>query len=151
MTATDQATAGSAGGGSGRPHVYEFSVRFSDVDMYRHVNNVTFVRYLEDARTAMMFVDPVKRGVPPFGGCVVHRHEVDYLKPLSFRTEPIRMLTTVRDITAVTFTLDHELVDDEDRYLRASTVLAAYDVEQARPRRLLPDERAYLAQFGAGS
>lgn len=146
MTATDQRTAGSDDG-SGRPHVYEFSIRFGDVDMYRHVNNVSFVAYLEDARTAMMFVDPVKRGLRPVGGCVVHRHEIDYLRPLPFRTDPVRMLTTVRDITAVTFTLDHELVDDEERFIRATTILAAYDVEQARPRRLRPDERAYLAEF----
>lgn len=149
MTATDQQTAGSADGGPGRPHVYEFSIRFGDVDMYRHVNNVAFVAYLEDARTAMMFVDPVKRGIQPVGGCVVHRHEIDYLRPLSFRTDPVRMLTTVRDITAVTFILDHELVDDEERYIRATTVLAAYDVDQTRPRRLRPDERTYLAGFTA--
>lgn len=149
MTATDQQTAGSAERGPGRPHVYEFSIRFGDVDMYRHVNNVAFVAYLEDARTAMMFVDPVKRGLPPVGGCVVHRHEIDYLRPLPFRTDPVRMLTTVRDITAVTFKLDHELVDDEERFITATTVLAAYDVEQARPRRLRPDERTYLAEFTA--
>lgn len=149
MTAADQQTAGSADGGSGRPHVYEFAIRFGDVDMYRHVNNVAFVGYLEDARTVMMFVDPVKRGLKPVGGCVVHRHEIDYLRPLSFRTEPVRMLTTVRGVTAVTFTLEHELVDDEERYMRATTVLAAYDVEQAHPRRLSPDERAYLQEFAA--
>jgi len=147
MTATEQRPAGSADGGPGRPHVYEFAIRFGDVDMYRHVNNVTFVAYLEDARTAMMFIDPVKRGIQPVGGCVVHHHEIDYLRPLSFRTEPVRMLTTVRDITAVKFTLDHELVDDDQSYLRATTILAAYDVDQARPRRLRPDERAYLSEF----
>ena len=149
MTATEQQPAGPAEGGSGRPHVYEFAIRFGDVDMYRHVNNVSFVAYLEDARTAMMFVDPVKRGLKPLGGCVVHRHEVDYLRPLQFRTDPVRMLTRVRDITAVTFKLDHELVDDEERFLTATTVLAAYDVEQTRPRRLRPDERDYLAEFTA--
>ena len=130
-------------------HTFEFYTRFSDIDRFQHVNNVRFVGYLEDARTAMMFVDPVKRGLPPVGGCVVHRHEVDYLRPLPFRTEPVRMLTTVRDVTAVTFTLEHELVDDEERYMRAATVLAAYDVEHARPRRLSPAERAYLREFGA--
>ncbi|HEY3681758.1 MAG TPA: thioesterase family protein [Streptosporangiaceae bacterium] len=149
MTAAGPAAAETATGGTGRRHVHEFAVRFADVDMYRHVNNVTFVRYLEDARTAMMFIDPVKRGAAPVGGCVVHRHEVDYLRPLDFRVEPVRILTGVRDITAVTFTLDHELVDDTACYLRASTVLAAYDVEEARPRRLRPDERAYLAGFAA--
>jgi acyl-CoA thioester hydrolase len=149
MTAAGPATAGTAAGGTGRRHVHEFTVRFADVDMYRHVNNVTFVRYLEDARTAMMFTDPVRRGAEPVGGCVVHRHEIDYLRPLDFRIDPVRVLTSVRDITAVTFTLDHELVDDTECYLRASTVLAAYDVEQARPRRLRPHERAYLAEFSA--
>ena len=149
MTAADQVAAGTADGGAGHRHVHEFAIRFGDVDMYRHVNNVTFVRYLEDARTALMFVDPVARGVEPIGETVVRSHEIEYLRPLSFRVDPVRMLTAVRDVTAVTFTLDHELVADDEVVMHATTLLAAYDVQQVRPRRLRADERAYLREFAA--
>ncbi len=35
-----------------RATTYELRVRFSDVDVYRHVNNVKYVEYLQEARIA---------------------------------------------------------------------------------------------------
>lgn len=43
-------------------HVYEFHLRFGDIDSQGHVNNVKFVGYLEDARLEMLHGDPVRKG-----------------------------------------------------------------------------------------
>ena len=37
-----------------RPHVYDAHVRFSDVDVYGHVNNVKYFEYYQEARIAMI-------------------------------------------------------------------------------------------------
>jgi len=150
MTTEPRSTAGPpVEEGTGRPHIYEFYVRFADIDQFRHVNNVKFVGYLEDARTQLLYADPVRRGEQPFGGLVVRRHEIEYLQPLDFGIDPVHISTRVRDAKAASFILDHELWNGAECCMRASTVVAAYDVEQSRPRRLCPDERAYLAEFGA--
>lgn len=128
---------------------YTYSCRLSwgDLDAFGHVNNVRILRYLEDARVAMLFVDAVEAGANGMDQLLVARHEVDYLLPLDFRPEPIRVETWVREIRAASFTLGYEVCDGERTYLRATTLVVPYDFGHGRPRRLTPKERAYLQRY----
>ncbi|MED7930859.1 thioesterase family protein [Nonomuraea sp. LP-02] len=130
-----------------RRHVYLRAVRFGDVDSQGHVNNVRFLDYLEDARFGMFAIDPHNAGEEPFGGLVVTRHEIDYRRPLGFRPQPVRVETWVEEVRAVRFRLRYEIVDDDELYVTATSVIAAYDVERAAPRRLTEAELAYLKRF----
>lgn len=125
-------------------------VRFADIDSLGHVNNVRFFDYLEDARLGMFHIDPHKAGDAPFKGLVVHRHEIDYLRPLTFRADPVRVETWVTGIKAARFTLEYEIRDEDEVFVTAKSVLVAYDVENAVPRRLNSDERAYLQRYLIG-
>ncbi|MFC5818398.1 MULTISPECIES: acyl-CoA thioesterase [Nonomuraea] len=128
-------------------HVFLRMVRFADIDSQGHVNNVRFFDYLEDARWGMLHVDPYKAGEPPFKGLVVTRHEIDYLRPLGLRAEPVRVESWVTEISPVRFTLKYEILDDDELYVTATSKLVAYDAERAAPRRLTEDEMAYLKRF----
>lgn len=128
-------------------HVYLRTVRFADIDSQDHVNNVRFLDYLEDARFGMFHIDPYNAGEEPFKGLVVTRHEIDYRRPLGFRAEPVRVETWVTEVRSVRFTIQYEILDDSDVYVTATSVLAAYDVERAAPRRLTESELAYLKRF----
>ncbi|MEO3806485.1 thioesterase family protein [Nonomuraea sp. B1E8] len=130
-------------------HRYPRTVRFADVDSQGHVNNVRFLDYLEDARFGMFHIDPHNAGDEPFKGLVVTRHEIDYRRPLGFRAEPVSVETWVTEIRPVRFTLAYEIRDDDAVYVTATSVLAAYDVERAAPRRLSESELAYLKRFSA--
>ncbi|NUP67741.1 MAG: acyl-CoA thioesterase [Nonomuraea sp.] len=122
-------------------------VRFADIDSQGHVNNVRFLDYLEDARFAMFAVDPVRAGEQPLGGLVVTRHEIDYRRPLGLRPDPIRVETWVTGIRPVRFTLAYEIRDDDTVYATATSVIVAYDVERAAPRRLTEDELLQLKRY----
>ncbi|GAA2900361.1 thioesterase family protein [Streptosporangium fragile] len=131
----------------GHRHVFPRAVRFADIDSLGHVNNVRFFDYLEDARQAMFLVDPHREGGTPFKGLVVARHEIDYRRPLTFRPDPVRVESWVAEIRPVRFLLEYEIRDDDEVFVRARSVLVAYDVERASPRRLNEDELAYLRRF----
>ncbi|WP_067179049.1 acyl-CoA thioesterase [Microtetraspora niveoalba] len=137
----------SAAAPADRRHVFHRQVRFADIDSLGHVNNVRFFDFLEDARLGMLFVDPVREGGRPHQGLVVARHEIDYRRPLMFRPDPVRVETWVTEIKPVRFTLAYEIKDDEQVFVEARSVMVAYDVESARPRRLTEDELAYLKRF----
>ncbi|MFC7649047.1 acyl-CoA thioesterase [Streptosporangium lutulentum] len=122
-------------------------MRFADVDSLGHVNNVRFLDYLEDARLAMFHIDPHREGMPPFRGLVIARHEIDYRRPLTFRPDPVRVESWVTEVRPVRFTLDYEIRDDEETFVRARSVLVAYDVARAAPRRLNQEELTYLRRF----
>ncbi len=134
-------------------HVYYCPLRWADMDPLGHVNNVTYVDYLQEARVDMLDVHaPVTGGEALAEGVVVVRHEVEFVAPLQFRREPVRIETWVGAIKAASFTMRYEILDqtdDGDRhvYTRASTVLTPFVFATERPRRIRAEERAVLEQF----
>jgi acyl-CoA thioester hydrolase len=127
-------------------HVYEFKVRFGDIDSQGHVNNVKFLGYLEDARLEMFHGDLVRKGEPPIRGMVVSRHEIDYRRPLLPTVYPVRVETWVTEARAASFSLAYEVRDDEHVYAEARSVLVAFDLETNRLRRFTAKEREFIGR-----
>jgi acyl-CoA thioester hydrolase len=134
-------------------HIYDCPLRWADMDSLGHVNNVVYVDYLQEARVDMFRVHaPASGGEALAEGVVVVRHEVEFVRPLVFRYEPVRIETWVTKITAATVTIAYEILDqrpDGERvvYLRARSVLTPYVFSQERPRRIRPEERQVLERF----
>ncbi len=130
-------------------------MRWADLDMLGHVNNVTYVDYLQEARVDMLRSHDRRRaGEELTEGVVVVRHEVTYRAPLVFGFGPVRIECWVTELRAATFTMAYEVFHDDPGaeggrqvYLRASTVLSPYVFATERPRRLTEDERATLTTY----
>lgn len=134
-------------------HVYQCPLRWADMDALGHVNNVTYVDYLQEARVDMMSLHGMSSvGKELADGVVVVRHEIEFLAPLVFRPEPIRIETWLTRLRAASFELAYEILDvggDGSRhvYTRASTVLTPFVFAEERPRRINAEESAMLASF----
>jgi acyl-CoA thioester hydrolase len=132
-------------------------MRWADMDMLQHVNNVTYVDYLQEARIDMFTSHPEFRGGEDLGeGVVVVRHELEFAAPLTFRSRPVLVDSWITRIRAASFTMAYEVYDavprgegDADRkvYLRASSVLAPFVFDAERPRRLGDVEREVLQRY----
>ncbi|HLL34441.1 acyl-CoA thioesterase [Streptomyces sp. NPDC052773] len=124
-------------------HIYRCPLRWADMDAYGHVNNVVFLRYLEEARIDFLF-----RPEKDFKqGSVVARHEIDYKRQLVHRHEPVDIELWVTEIRAASFTLAYEVKDGDLVYVRAKTVIVPFDFEAQRPRRITDEERAFLKEY----
>ncbi len=129
-------------------HIFRCPLRWSDMDAFGHVNNVVFLRYLEEARIDFMFRLPAGEGGASFsGGSVVARHEIDYLRPLVHRHEPVTIETWVADLTAASMTVRYEVKDEGTVYARAVSVVVPYNLAAKRPRRITAEEKAFLEQY----
>ncbi|MFI8517091.1 acyl-CoA thioesterase [Streptomyces sp. NPDC085481] len=129
-------------------HIYPCPLRWSDMDAFGHVNNVVFLRYLEEARIDFMFRLAPGNGSPSFsGGSVVARHEIDYLRPLVHRHAPVTIESWVTKIGAASLTIAYEIKDPEVTYVRAKTVVVPFDLEEQRPRRITEEERSFLQEY----
>jgi acyl-CoA thioester hydrolase len=122
------------------------------MDLLGHVNNVTYVDYLQEARIDMLLThSPDSRVVDLAEGVVVVRHDVEYLRPLTFRHGPVTIESWVTRIRAATFTMAYEVFDEtpEGRvvYVRAKTLLTPFVFAEERPRRLHQSERDALTRF----
>ncbi|MQS34813.1 acyl-CoA thioesterase [Streptomyces katsurahamanus] len=132
-------------------HIYRCPLRWSDMDAFGHVNNVVFLRYLEEARIDFMFRLRPADGSPSFsGGSVVARHEIDYVRPLVFRHEPVIVESWVTKIGAASLTIAYEIKDAEGSgqiYVRAATVVVPYNLEAGHPRRITAEEKSHLQRY----
>ena len=126
-------------------------MRWSDMDVYRHINNVQVVRLLEEARVQAFTAwdDPGERPVLE-SGVLVARTEVEYLRQLDFRIEPIAIDLWVSKMSGATIELGYEVRepdDDSPPYARAESTLVMFDLQAGRPRRLSPVELQRLSQW----
>ncbi len=96
-------------------------MRWADMDLLGHVNNVTYLDYLAEAR---LHVFP---GLAA-GRAPVARHRVGFAAPLVFHRRPVLVDTWVSHADAGEVTLEHEVYDAGEAgrrvYLRASSTLA---------------------------
>ena len=131
---------------------YHCPMRWADQDPYGHVNNTLYLAYLEQARVEVFFRLAGERGLDTFErGVVIVRHEIDYLRPIMYRTEPLRIELWCADIRGSTFTVHYEVYDgigpDAPLAARARSRCAPYDLASGRPRRLSAAEREFVEQF----
>ena len=123
------------------------------MDTLGHVNDAVYVDYLQEARVDMLRVHaPAQGGEQLAVGVVVVRHEVEFVHPLVFRPEPVRIESWVSQIRAATFTMTYEILDEPPDgarrvYLRASSLLTPYLFAEERPRRISEQERVVLERF----
>jgi acyl-CoA thioester hydrolase len=134
-------------------HVVHVKPRWSDMDAYGHVNNVTWMEYLQEARVDMFHAHDSEPGAGLLAeGVVVARVLIDYKRALVFRPDPVRIEMWVSRAGTASFTLDYEAVDRAGDgsvtvYVVAQTVLVPVTLDDGRPRRLRPPEREMLASL----
>ncbi len=133
-------------------HLYQCPLRWADLDLLGHINNVVYVDYLQEARVDMLRAHSPQSRSPELGeGLVVVRHDVTYLLPLHYRPEPVSIECWVTEIKAASFTMAYEIFDETPQgrvvYLRATTLLTPFVFTQERLRRLRTDEVDVLSRF----
>jgi acyl-CoA thioester hydrolase len=155
--------------GTGRPgparialvrHLFRCPIRWADLDMLGHVNNVTYVDYLQEARVDLIRTLRQDRAHHPGGeadledGVVVVRHEITYLAPLGLRFRPVEVECWVTEVRGASFTLAYEVFHDDPDveggrrvYVRATSLLAPYVFRDERPRRLTAEEKEALHRY----
>jgi acyl-CoA thioester hydrolase len=139
--------------------VYHCALRWSDLDAYGHVNNARFLTLYEEARVALMFAGGRAWGVDSFAdGVVIRRHEVDYLRPVDYAlgggaaeaAPTVRIELWVEELRPSSFTMAYELYDGDVLASTARSVLVPFDLAAQRPRRVSPQERAFLLRYAPG-
>jgi acyl-CoA thioester hydrolase len=118
------------------------------MDAYQHINNVAFLGYFEMARVNLFFEHPTHdENTGMRRGLVVHSHEVTYKRSVVYDADPLEIQIWVSRIRAASFACQYELFDHGRLAATGSTVLVPFDFALERPRRLTPEERAFLLRY----
>jgi len=125
-------------------HTEWCQVRWSDMDAFGHVNNARFLTLFEEARTALI-LDGGEALSGMLDGCVVIRHEIDYVRPVTYGRGPIRVDCWVTEVRHASYGVGYELFNHaEETAARGLTKLVPVSLPAGRPRRLRPEEREFL-------
>lgn len=125
-------------------------VRWSDIDMYQHINHATMVTILEEARI------PFLR--EPFGeqittiGLLIAEVNIVYKGQLRLMDSPLQVTMWSKRVRAVDFTVGYEVrsvgaAPDSKPAVIAATQLAAVHIQEQRLQRLSDTQREYLQQW----
>lgn len=134
--------------------VAQVPLRWTDQDVYRHLNHAVVVTLLEEARIAMVFTAAAEAGADGFAaGLLVAGLHVDYRRQLPYRADGLRVAMWVDELRAASFRISYEMHDgpgaDDVVAVRAWTRMATVDLDAGRPRRLTGDEREFLQRWAA--
>jgi acyl-CoA thioester hydrolase len=123
--------------------VHRERVRFRDLDAMGHVNNAVFATYVEQARIEYLRSLGVLDG-PLYMGMILASLDLDFLAPAMPEGEVEIGVRTARSGNK-SFELEYELEQAGRPIARASTVLVAYDYDEARSIPLPESWRDVLA------
>ena len=113
---------------------YPVHVRFSDVDVYGHVNNVKYFEYLMEGRVVLL--SRLWEGVPdgtPEPRTVVAQTDVDYRSPILFREAPYDVWSRISAVGTTSVTIEADICDGDSVLSRARVVVVFVDPATTRP------------------
>lgn len=125
-------------------------VRWSDIDMYQHINNATMVTIIEEARVDFLR-EPFADDVDTIG-LLIHEVKVLYKGQLRLVDSPLQVTMWTKRLRAVDFTIGYEVRSvnapaDSKPAVIAETQLAAVHIEEQRLVRLSETHREYLQRW----
>lgn len=123
-------------------HVYPLQLRWSEMDPYKHANNVHYYEYFQEARVA--YIRHLHTRGEVWSQNVIARMDVDYLRPLHYRSEPYEVHSWVSGVGSKSYTIVHELRDGEAVLARSKVVMVTFDTESQRAAPMSEAQRAAL-------
>jgi acyl-CoA thioester hydrolase len=126
------------------PHILEFDIPSSAIDRLGHVNNVEYVRWMQDAATEHSGAVGCTAATEADGAAwVARRHQIEYLRP-AFAGERIRIRTWVEDYRRAFSLRRYEFIraDDGKTLAKAETDWVYVDRGSGRPRSIPEHIRA---------
>jgi len=130
----------------------EVALRWSDEDALGFVNNAVYLVLLEEARAK--FFDAVsarirgKDKVRLEYAFMIGRHEIDYLRPLRFSSDPVVINCWVDRVGHTSFTYAYEVLNSEDLVVaQAKTVVVAVSSDGTGSQPIPAELRRALESF----
>lgn len=117
------------------PHVFYLPITVApdDIDELNHVNNIVYLRYVQDA--AIGHWKTVPQEIASQIIWMARRHEIDYLKQ-AFQGEELVAKTWVDDFVGVKSIRHCEIMRGEEVLARSITHWISLDAQTLRPKRI---------------
>lgn len=116
---------------------HSLKVSAEDIDANNHVNNVAYVRWIQDVAVAHWFSVTDEKMREKYTW-ILTRHEIDYKKQ-AFENEEVSVTTWVGDATRITWERFTEIKRGADLLVKAKSVWCLIDRETSKPARIISE------------
>ena len=113
---------------------HSFRVSVQDIDEQGHVNNVAYVKWIQDVAVAHWFSATTEAEREKYTWLVL-RHEIDYKKQ-AFENEEVTATTWVGEPTRISWERFTEIRRGEDLLVKARSVWCLIDKMSRRPAKI---------------
>ena len=129
-------------------HLTKAHVRWDDLDGFGHVNNASYLTYIQEASANFTWYSRKEAGLEPvFSDMVVGRAEVDFIVPIYEGGFDLDVAIWVAKIGNSSFDLVYELSSPLGLHARGRTVQVAVSMETKKSRPLTQEEREFLTGY----
>ena len=129
-------------------HKCKAHVRWNDLDAFGHVNNATYLTYVQESRADFTWWSRKRAGETPLlMDMVVARAEVDFLEPIYEGGFDLDVEIWVTKIGNASFDLAYQMSSNGNIHANAKTVQVAVSMETKKSRPLNDIEREYLGRY----
>ncbi len=131
------------------PYYQEIEVRYADLDTLQHVNNVTIMQYVENARigyyqAAGIWDGKIRQGF----GMVVASVKIDFVSSILFG-DPVRVGVKTARIGGKSFTFRFQVENSQSGqvFARGEVVMVSFSQEEQKSVPVSQEWREKLASF----
>ena len=129
-------------------HLAKTHVRWDDLDGFGHVNNATYLTYMQEARSNFTWYSRKEVGFDPLlSQMVVARAEVDFIEPIYDGGFDLDVAIWVSRIGNSSFEMVYEMSSSHGMHARGRTVQVAVNMDTKKSRPLSDEEREFLNKY----
>ena len=129
-------------------HLAKTHVRWDDHDGFGHVNNATYLTYMQEARSNFTWYSRKEAGLDPIlSQMVVARAEVDFIEPIYDGGFDLDVAIWVSRIGNSSFELVYEMSSSHGMHARGRSVQVSVNMDTKKSRPLSDEERDFLNQY----
>ncbi len=129
-------------------HKCQLQIRWADLDAFKHVNNASYLVFMQEARADFTWFSRIAKGEEPMlADMVVARAEVDFKSPIHQSGTMLDVEIYVEKISNSSFVMVYEMSQGGTLRAVGKTVQVGVDMETEKARRLRDYEREYLEKY----
>jgi acyl-CoA thioester hydrolase len=123
-------------------------VRWDDLDGFGHVNNATYLTYMQESRSNFTWYSRKEAGLDPvLSQMVVARAEVDFIEPIYDGGFDLDVAIWVSRIGNSSFEMVYEMSSSHGLHARGRSVQVAVNMDTKKSRPLSDEERDFLNKY----
>ena len=129
-------------------HLTKTHVRWDDLDGFGHVNNATYLTYMQESRSNFTWYSRKEAGLDPvLSQMVVARAEVDFIEPIYDGGFDLDVAIWVSRIGNSSFEMVYEMSSSHGMHARGRTVQVAVNMDTKKSRPLSDEEHEFLNKY----